>query len=623
MFRRAGLRWLLAGALLCAFGQTPLHAQIGPGSAAPPDAGSEPADPEPAPTNAAQVLQAPVTVDGWGQLGLGDTPSGRQEAYQAAVLDAYQQLLWRGAEQLDLAESTVTLEARAFRVDEGHPNPALLDWVLRSEVLSQQVSGGRLKVTLQSPPLADLNADVPHFVRSEAVNVDSDAAPETLAVTYDGRVQVWKNNALLASSPVLNTLACQQVRYPGKDTWEQVQLSRVLGLSSPEPVGRGKLRVVAELTLGEAVDGRWVGKAREQREVLLRWDEPSTDPQIELTEPRDFSLTSLARVPWKGLLRVPSGLSSARLRVNGRPFWQTPEMPTAQRLRMDIVLPLLPGVNRAQVTVVDAARRSVGRELLLYRNAPCPGVSIRNRRALLIGVDQYAAPQFPRLPSAVKDVERLKTFLVRPNGGAFAPEFTRTLSGSGATRAKILEALRDLSHPEGEGRSFLLIYFAGLSSGGQGVGGKSLLPYDARGFDEGALSVADLAAAVGDLRQQDVLLVADSSSGGLTPAGDDRLWLDAQEFADSLARQGWAVISSLDGALSTRDSDRGSRLLSAFLEGCSSAADGNADGFVEWDEAYRHLFQTLRISSPGTSPPLRRGELLGRVPLSVAAPATP
>ena len=61
----------------------------------------------------------------------------------------------------------------------------------------------------------------------------------------------------------------------------------------------------------------------------------------------------------------------------------------------------------------------------------------------------------------------------------------------------------------------------------------------------------------------------------------------------------------------------GSRMLSAFLDGCAGPADANHDGFVEWDESYRYLFQALRVSSPSTSSPLRRGELIGRVPLAV------
>lgn len=583
--------------------------------------------PEPAPTNAAQSLESRITVEGYGHLPLNDTEPARREAYQAAVLDAYQQLFWQGAEHLGLLPPDMPLDFRSFRVDDQHPNPVLMDWLLRAEPLSQQVSANRLRVTLQSPPLGELSSDFPHFVRTLKQDVDGDAVPETIGVTYDGRVQVLKPVAnggfqLLATTPSLNVFACNVLKTAQKETWEQVQLSRVVSVASLEPLGGGKLRAVADLTLGESVDERWVGKATEQREILLRWDEPKGEPVIEVTEPADFLYTTKAQVPWKGLLRAPAGLSTAKLRVNGRPYWQTPDQFAAQRLRMDILLPLLPGVNRAHVAVTDQSRRTVSREVLMFRDAPSPGLQSKNRRALLIGVPEYLGTQFPRLPRVQQDLDRFRSFLQRPDGGGVPASQITTISGKAATRQKVLETLRQMSKAEGDERVFLLVYFGGLSAAGSG-GGKGLLPYDARGFDEGAISTADLLVATGELRQQDVVLLADTTQGSIAVSAADQLWLDSQEFAETLARQGWAVLSSVDGAPQMRDSENGSRLLSAFIEGCGGAADGNRDGFVEWDEAYRHLFQTLRVSSPGTAPPLRRGELLGRVPLSAVPRRTP
>jgi hypothetical protein len=583
--------------------------------------------PEPAPTNAAQSLESRVSVEGYGHLPLNDTEAARREAYQAAVLDAYQQLFWQGAEHLGLLPPEMSLDSRSFRVDDQHPNAVLMGWLLRAEPVSQEVSGNRLRVTLQSPPLGELASDFPHYLRTLKQDVDGDPVLETIGVTYDGRVQVLKPNGngfqVLATSPSLNVFACNVLKTAQKESWEQVQLSRVLSVGSLEPLGGGRLRAVAELALGESVDERWVGKASEQREVLLRWDEPKPEPSIEVTEPADFLYTTKPQVAWKGLLRAPAGLSAAKLRVNGRPFWQTPDQLAAQRLRMDILLPLLPGVNRAQVAVTDQSRRTVSREVLLFRDAPSPGLQTKHRRALLIGVPEYQGTQFPRLPRVQQDLERMRAFLQRPDGGGVPAAQITTLSGKTATRQKVLETLRQLSKPEGEERVFLLVYFGGLSSGGASGSGKALLPYDARGFDEGAISTADLLAATGELRQQDLVLLADTSRGTLAGGAPDQLWLDSQEFAENLGRQGWAVLSSVDGPAEQRDSENGSRLLSAFLEGCGAAADGNGDGYIEWDEAYRHTFQTLRVSSPGSAAPLRRGELLGRVPLSAVPRRTP
>ncbi len=57
--------------------------------------------PEPAPTNAVQTLQKALIVEGVGSVPLGGDPeASEQQAYQAAVLDAYQQLFWQGAEHV-------------------------------------------------------------------------------------------------------------------------------------------------------------------------------------------------------------------------------------------------------------------------------------------------------------------------------------------------------------------------------------------------------------------------------------------------------------------------------------------------------------------------------------------
>lgn len=575
--------------------------------------------PEPSPTNAVQTLERSLSVEGVGRIPLGGDPQvAEKNAYQAAVLDAYQQLFWQGAEQLGLLPQVTGLDCRSFRLDEQHPHPALLDWLLRAEVVSQQEVAGRLRVTLKSPPVADLTREAPHYLRSVSFDVDGDKENETVVVTYDGRIQILKRGKLLASSPGLNVFACSSMRQTGAEPWEQVQLSRLVNIASLEPLAGDKLRLVADLTLGECVDENWLGKASEQREVLLRWDDPKTDPQVEVTEPRDFFYTLKDKVAWKGLLLTPAGLLNAKLRVNGRPFWQTPDQMNTQRLRMDILLPLLPGVNRAQVQLNDLNRRSVTREVLLFREAACPNIQPVRRRALLIGVSQYDAPQFPQLPAVKADLQRLQQFLQRPDGGAFQREQITVLHGKDATRARILESLRNLSKVDDQERVLLLVYFGGLSAPAvTGSGGKGLLPVDAKGFDEGAVTPRDMAEAMGELKQQDVVLLADTSRSRLQNSTTDQLWLDSQEFAEALARQGWAVLSSVDGLPEQRDTSSGSRLLSAWLEGCSGAADLNRDGYVEWDENYRFLFGSLRVSSPSTTCPLRRGELIGRVPLSV------
>lgn len=574
--------------------------------------------PEPSPTNAVELLDERLKVEGNGIVPLGDPELGQRLGYQAAVLSGYQQLFWQGAELMGLFPKDMPQEHRRFRLDDQHPNRVLLDWLLRAEVISHQEFPGRIRVQLQSPPVAELTQENIHELRALQRDLDGDGQPERISITYDGRIRILKPQGegykVVASSEVLNVFSCSSMRRPGMEPWEQVQLTRVLGIGGVEslPPGEGqplwRTRVVAELALGEMVGEHWVGKASEQREILLRWDDPANAPSIELSEPQDFQLTPKTQVALKGLLRTPSRLQSARLRVNGRPFWQTPDSMASLRLKMDLMLPLLPGFNRAQVQLQDQAGRMASREVLLYRDARSPGLNPARRRALLIGVSEYASSQFPPLPRVADDLNRLQDHLK----GDF--EQVVVLRGQEATRARILESLSRLAQFEGEERSMLLVYFAGFSASSQAS--KALLPYDARGFDEGALGARELSAAVGDLKQLDVALLVDTSHSNLQNAGHDQLWLDSREFAERLSRQGWAVLSSVDAPASQRDGTQGSRFLSGLVEASGKAADLDSDGWVEWDELYRQLFLALRVSSPATPIPIRRGELLGRTAVS-------
>ena len=592
--------------------------------------------PEPSPTEASLPADKRITVVGSARspIGTGDSES----ANQAARLNAYRQLMQQGAELLGTlpADGNARTGFQFLRVNSEHPQDALLSWVLRSSFgETKDASGKEVHLSLTSPPLTEIHNESPQFINTVNLDVDSDGRPVMVAAGYDGRIHVFRaptpaqaaqGSAAPGKLEPLGTSSClasyTHVTYtvPGgsQPSWEQVFLTRLVSLRSAERAGTGKVRVVAELTSSEEVAGQFLGRATEEREVLVHLDNPDNEPTLELERPADFSQTAESSVTLKGVFRAPEGLDSARLRYNGRPFWQSPEGLNSRKLRMNVVVPLLPGWNSAQVQLVDRDHRFLSREVLIRREAPPPALQPGKRRAVLIGVGNYDSPNFERLPNAEADVEAVKRFIMGPqNGAGFALQNVSSIKGQQATRTAILSALRQLrveqSSPTNQERTFTLIYFAGLSVKSASLGGKALLPYDAKGVDVGALSPKDLLEALGPLGSQDVLLILDTAQSQLSgrPPG----WLDSQDFCAQLEQHGWAVLASGDLGPGERGAGDGGRFTKLLLSSLAGPADSDNDGLVEFDELYRNLFDLWMSQGPARQAPMRRGNLLGRTPV--------
>jgi hypothetical protein len=576
-----------------------------------------PSVPEPSPTEAGIKGDKPVQV-------VGRSEGKGEDGHQSALLSGYRQLLEQGARASGLVPDDRSYGYQFFRINDDHPHGALLSWALRASVNEMESTTRQTQLEMTSPPMREIQEDFPKFIKTLAVDTDGDGKMETLGAAYDGRIYLMKSSARgydrIAQSACLSSYTHVAYRIPGAQeaSWDQTRLTQLTDLRSVEILGPGRLRVVAQLQSSESVGGIFLGRANEEREVLIRLSEPGSEPSLELSEPADFTQTTSSSIALKGLFLAPEGLTSARLRYNGRPYWQAPDGLNSRRLKMDLVVPLLPGWNSAQVQAVDSSRRLVSREVLLRRNAPPPAIQPGKRRALLIGVSQYASPNLERVPNADSDVENLKRFIMGPqNGAGFALQNVISLKGSQATRKAILEKLQSLrveaSSPTDQERVFTLIYFRGLSTR-TGGGGQGLMPYDTTGVDEGAIRAEDLIDAIGPLGNQDVVLITDTTPNQLTAAKSVSKWLDNQDFADRLEHQGWAVISGSQKANPVNPQVDFSSLLLKSLEGY---ADSDNDGLIEFDELYRGVFELWKAVDPaaGLNPPMRRGNLLGRMPV--------
>jgi len=300
---------------------------------------------------------------------------------------------------------------RLYTISPEHPNDALLAWILRSQPKYQQDPQGRVKVSLQSPPMGELASGAPQMSRTTPHDLDGDGVPETVGAGFDGRIYVLKKTAhgfeVLGSTPSQAYYASNTY---GTD-WEQIRVARLAGIRSVESAGPNRARVVADVSIDEEVAGEYAGGALEQREVLVSL-QPEKGPEIQLEEPFDFSGTSEESLPMRGVLSAPAGVSLARLRFNGRPVWQTPEGMRSKQLKMDLVVPLLPGLNRAQLQALDGAKRVVVREVVIRRNAPVAPLDPARRQALVIGIERYGKPNLPRVAAAEKDAARVRDALV-------------------------------------------------------------------------------------------------------------------------------------------------------------------------------------------------------------------
>lgn len=81
------------------------------------------------------------------------------------------------------------------------------------------------------------------------------------------------------------------------------------------------------------------------------------------------------------------------------------------------------------------------------------------RLALLVGVGQFADSALPELSYAGQDVDLVRSWLVDPNGGGFAPGEVSILRDEKATRAAILAATARLAAATGPD-DLVLLYFS-------------------------------------------------------------------------------------------------------------------------------------------------------------------
>jgi hypothetical protein len=131
--------------------------------------------------------------------------------------------------------------------------------------------------------------------------------------------------------------------------------------------------------------------------------------------------------------------------------------------------------------------------------------------ALLIGVDQNKVPQLA-LPIVKKDVHKLKSVITHPERCGYPEDNVRFLTGTEATREKILDGLdwlRAKLAADTDANQTALIYYSG--HGHREASGETfLIPYDARfPVRLGGLAAKDFAESIDSIRPRRLLVVID------------------------------------------------------------------------------------------------------------------
>jgi hypothetical protein len=145
------------------------------------------------------------------------------------------------------------------------------------------------------------------------------------------------------------------------------------------------------------------------------------------------------------------------------------------------------------------------------------------KRALLIGINHYKA--VPHLMGSLNDVAAMQQILVTRWG--FPPANIRVLTEQAATRAAIIDALRQLVRESGPNDT-VVVHFSGHGSQVQDLNGdeedgldETLVPWDGR--TPGVPDIVDdeLDVIFGQLRTRSVLVVLDSCHSGTATRGLD------------------------------------------------------------------------------------------------------
>jgi hypothetical protein len=355
-----------------------------------------------------------------------------------------------------------------------------------------------------------------------------------------------------------------------------------------------------------------------------------TPPVLLVAAPEDGSEAESPVVRLSGAVEDDLGLVRLEVFVNGRPLEAGGERGIREvgegaprRITFERRVPLAEGANEIRILATDTDGLSAEKRLAV-RHAP----RRQNVWAVVIGINDY--PRLPPLKYAVNDARAFHRLLVDEN--RVPPENVILLLNAEATLTNLRSTLGTRVKNLARENDMVIIFFAGhgaterdaASPDGDGLE-KYLLPYDAQPADlySTALPMAEIARIFNRIRAERVVFIADAcysgGSGGRTVgAGGVRANL-SDAFLDRIASGRGKVILTASAAheVSVERDELGHGVFSYYLlEALRGAADGDGDGLITVDEAYRYVSEQVPTATGQEQHPVKRGTLEGRLVLS-------
>lgn len=233
--------------------------------------------------------------------------------------------------------------------------------------------------------------------------------------------------------------------------------------------------------------------------------------------------------------------------------------------------------------------------------------------AVVVGVGRYTS--MPVLKYSDDDAYQFYAFLKSPEGGALPDRQIKVLVDDDATRANILQTMRQILLRADE-NDVIVFYFSG-----HGVEG-SFLPVDFDGFNN-RLSHADVRSVLTQSKAKHKICFADACHSGAILAMKNSIEMENalkkyyNAFNDT--QGGMALfMSSKAQEYSLEDQGLRSGIFSHYLiRGLKGEADSNKNKIVSIKELFDYVFKNVKSYTAGAQTPMISGSYDGNMPVSV------
>jgi len=481
------------------------------------------ASPKPRPTDAVLESGQTLTVEGRASL-----KQGLVAARYAALLDAYGQVLKYGLHHGIFAGhwNYTSDEFRFFRVDADHPAPEVVSFLSRSKILSEEEAKDQRVVTLETPEMVTVASSQP-FMRSMVTqDVDQDGLSDVVAVGYDGSVYILKSPKSTEAKIVGRSKSFALFEIVSGPGYERVRAVFPQGVGKVEMVDSGQVRMLLELEILEMVNGRLLGRATENREVLVSLTDQLEKIRFSITQPQDFSIVSSPDAELLGTAISEEILENVDIRHNGTFAWESPPGLAIRALQFNLTRTLVPGWNNFRITARDSEGFMELREIWLQGpdRAPAAASSPKSKRAVLVSLDKKFKGE--RVEEALAEM-------------GFPPRMVTVLEGDQVSASDLVAALR-----EDLGAEELFFYCASLTQPGTLIGGKSLR------FPDRELEAAELAQAFEAAGYKKVvgLFHSELPRDQRAQFDEESLWRDTAAFLDRVGGAGRVMVGNIENA---------------------------------------------------------------------------